>query len=281
MKRPLSTIDLHSHSTASDGTLGPAALVAAAAAAGVTVLALTDHDSTAGLDAAQAAAAAHGMRLVPGVEISVSWERHTLHVLGLGIDPQAPALQRGLARLQAQRETRAEQIAARLDKAGLPDALARARALAGAGQVTRTHFARALVAAGLSKNLKKAFQRHLSAGKPAYVKTAWADLGEALDWIRAAGGEAVLAHPARYDLGPATRSRLLEAFRQAGGTGMEVSCGSSEPAEVEQLAAEAQAHGLLGSLGSDFHDPAQHWLGLGRLHPLPATLPPVWSRWGL
>lgn len=281
MKRPLSPIDLHSHSSASDGTLSPAALVEAAHTAGVRVLALTDHDSTAGLEAAQQAADAAGVRLIPGVEISVSWERHTLHVLGLGIDPQAGALQQGLAQLQAQREVRAEQIGARLQKQGLPAALACARALAAGGQVTRTHFARALVQAGLCKDLKKAFQRYLAPGKPAYVKAAWTRLPEAVDWIRAAGGSAVLAHPARYELGTAARSRLLDVFRDAGGHGMEVSCGTSEPAEVQRLAAEALAHGLLGSAGSDFHDPGQHWLGLGRLYPLPAALTPVWAGWSL
>ncbi len=271
--------DLHTHSRASDGRLSPAELVEQARAAGVELLALTDHDTTDGLDEARQAADAAGIALINGVEISVSWEGKTLHIVGLNIDPRCPKLCAGLAGLQALREDRARRIAAKLASLGVNQPMERAAELAQGGQITRTHFARLLVSDGLVADLKLAFRRHLAAGKPAYVATQWAALDEAIGWIHAAGGLAVLAHPLRYRLSGAWRQRMLTAFKAAGGDALEVSAGASQQAQDLALCTrDALNHGLLASVGSDFHGPEQRWLKLGRLAPLSSQLTPVWTR---
>ncbi len=281
MTLPLSTVDLHAHSTASDGSLSPIAVVDAAADAGVTCFALSDHDTVAGLDAAARQARSRGIRLLPAVELSVTWQRKGLHLVGLDIDPASTPLRAGLDSQQQRRQQRAEAIAAKLERIGIADAFDKVGAMADGGQITRTHFARLLVAEGICKNLKQAFERYLGPGKGAYVGVEWAGLEEAVGWIRAAGGRAVLAHPLHYKLSAAWRERVMNAFKEAGGVAVEVSCGNSSAAEVQLSAIEAQRHGLMGSIGSDFHSPEQRWLGLGRLHPLPATVIPVWSAAGL
>jgi len=272
-------VDLHSHSDVSDGTLAPADLVDRAHANGVAVLALTDHDTVAGLRVAGEAAARVGVRLVPGVEISVTWMGRTLHVLGLDVRPDAPLLRGGLSTLQSVRRERAEEMGRRLEKAGIPDAYDGALRLAGAGQVTRTHFARFLVNAGYSADVNKAFQRYLSRGRPGYVRVKWADLDESIGWIRASGGIPVLAHPLSYGLTGAWLSRVLSAFTDAGGQALEVVCGARTQREAIALSAGyARRFGLLGSVGSDFHTPDTPWIDLGRLPPLPESLEPVWTR---
>lgn len=274
---PVGTIDLHCHSTASDGSLSPPQLVETAMAAGVRTLALTDHDCTDGLDEADKAARTQGLRLIPGVELSVRWHDRNLHLVGLGIDPQAPALRAGLRELQAIRETRAEGIAQKLERIGVRDALARTRALANGGQPTRTHFARLLVADGFARDMERAFDRYLAAGKGAYVGADWPDLERGVQWINAAGGRAVIAHPLRYRFGTQLRERLYQAFRAMGGAAIEVCCGTSSAEDVRRSASEAVAHGLRGSVGSDFHGPEQPWVRLGRVPALPAMVTPVWD----
>lgn len=274
-ERSGSTVDLHCHSTASDGTLTPTAVVDAAADAGVQILALTDHDSVAGLDEAARTAAARGIRLVPGVELSVSWQQRTLHVVGLGINPAAPALGAGLAVLQQRRADRAAAIAARMERLGVPDALTRAEALAGGGQITRTHFAQLFVAAGLSKDIPRAFHRYLARGRQAYASARWADLEDAIGWIHAAGGQAVLAHPMKYSKSRKTRQEMLAAFRAAGGDAMEICCGTSDAREIAAGVCDALAHDLAGSVGSDFHGAHQPWIRFGRLPALPDSVRPV------
>jgi predicted metal-dependent phosphoesterase TrpH len=272
---PLSPVDLHCHSTASDGSLPPAELVAAAAEAGVQVLALTDHDTVDGLDEAYAAAQHHALRLVPGTELSVRWAERSLHLVGLDIDPRAPALRAGLDELRTIRAARAEGIAVKLEKLGVRDALARTQALAGDAQPTRTHFARLLVSDGLCRDIERAFNRYLGAGKAAYVGAAWPQLDTAVAWIRSAGGRAVIAHPMRYRFGSQLRGRLYDAFREMGGSAIEVCCGTSSPEDIRRSAAEAVEHGLRGSVGSDFHGGEQPWVRLGRIATLPAGVTPV------
>lgn len=273
----LLNIDLHTHSTASDGRLTPAALATAAAEAGVECLALTDHDTVAGVAAAQAQAREHGMQFVPGVEVSVSWEKRTLHIVGLGVDPHHTQLVAALAQLQHTREQRARDMGERLEKAGLQDAYPRARGLAGEGQVTRGHFARLLVEDGLCGKFQQAFQRYLKPGKPGYVDVAWSSLEEAVATIQQAGGLAVLAHPMAYGMTGAWRRRTLTAFSEAGGDGVEVCCGNHNPSDTGVCTADALHYGLLGSVGSDFHGPHQRWLALGRPLRLPPGVPPVWQ----
>lgn len=271
--------DLHSHSTASDGTLAPPDLVARAAAKGVDVLALTDHDTTAGLDEAAAAAAAAGIRLVRGVEVSVTWGGRTVHILGLNVGRDCAALEQGLKGLRGYREERAREIARLLEQAGIPGAYEGARALAKGRILSRTHFAHYLVAQGRAESVRQVFKKFLVKGKPGHVAGRWAELGEAVSWIRAAGGQAVIAHPARYGFTAAKLTRLVEEFKAAGGTGMEVISGSHAPEESARMAVVARRNGLLASAGSDFHGPENPWYELGTLPPLPADLTPVWAQW--
>lgn len=276
---PHNPIDLHCHSHHSDGVLSPQALIAHAAEAGIRMLALTDHDTLTGLPAAEAAARQHGLQLIPGVEMSASWANKTLHIVGLAIDRQHPALQQHLQPVQAYREHRAEQIAERLARAGIADALARTQALAGHRQLTRSHFARMLVDSGHCKDQRQAFKRYLAAGKPAAVSSTWPDMQDCIACIHAAGGMAVLAHPLRYQLSASWRGRLLTAFKAAGGDALEVSAGASQsPQDVATCAAAAREHGLLASQGSDLHDPAQRWIRYAALQPLPSDLTPIWTR---
>lgn len=271
--------DLHCHSTASDGDLAPTAVVQRAAERGVTDLALTDHDSVAGIAEADAAAKALAMRLIPGIELSTTWQRHCIHVVGLNLDPTATDLLKGIEQLGMVRDERAREIGRRLGKLGFSAAYDTAVALTGAGMITRTHFARALVQLGHATDEKAAFERFLAQGKPAYVGTEWVELGVAIQWIRQAGGVAVLAHPLRYKLTATKLRALLQAFVDAGGEAVEVVCGNSNHNGIVQIADLAKRHGLMASAGSDFHSPEQYWIELGRLHELPADLTPVWRRW--
>lgn len=270
--------DLHSHSTASDGTLAPAALVRHAAAQGVDVLALTDHDVTAGLAEARCAAAEAGVTLLPGVEISVTWNHQLLHIVGLDIDPEHGVLQQGLQGQRNFRNWRAEEIGRRLEKKGVAGALAGARALAGGPSIGRTHFARYLVAQGEAKDMQGAFDRWLKRGKPAYVPGQWAALSEAVGWIRAAGGQAVIAHPMRYKLSATRFRQLLAEFKEAGGEALEVVSGSFPHGATPALANYSRQFGLLASAGSDYHGPGQS-SELGRMPPLPEGCVPVWRDW--
>lgn len=272
--------DLHSHSTASDGVLSPAALVARALVQGVDVLALTDHDDTAGLAEARAAAAATPLTVIGGVEISVTWERHTVHVVGLQVNPCAPSLDAGLAAIRQGRDTRAQAIAQSLAKANIAGAYEGALAFVTSERlVSRTHFARFLVERGHAKDMKTAFRRFLVPGKPGYVPHAWAPLADAIDWIHAAGGQAVLAHPGRYPLTATGMRRLLADFRDCGGDGIEILSSSHSAAQAAEYATYARVFGLAGSCGSDFHGPGESWIDLGALPPLPTGVTPVWTHW--
>ena len=269
------------HSTASDGELAPSALVAAAAEAGVRVLALTDHDSVEGLAPARVACDEYGLQLVNGVEISCRWESHDIHVVGLGIDPANDGLQQQLAAQMGRREVRAGKINERLRKLGFPDLLASARAGAPQGVPARPHFSRALMEAGCCKDEKDAFAKYLAQGKPAYVKTDWPEVAEGVAWILGAGGIPVLAHPHRYKL---TRTRLeclIRHFAEAGGRALEVACANQELTSMRQLAQFGEKYGLYGSRGSDYHGPSMRWVKLGRMPALPAGCRPVWSLLGV
>jgi hypothetical protein len=274
------TYDLHCHSTASDGLLAPAQVVERAAANGVAVLALTDHDELAGLAAAAEAARAAGIRFVPGVEISVTWDDLTIHVLGLGVDPEHATLAANLDHVRSGRARRAGRIAAELDSLGIAGSLAGAYAQAENPKlISRTHFARFLVQRGLAADVAAVFRRYLARGKPGYVPHQWAALADAVAWIRASGGRAVVAHPGRYRLSRAGLRRLLAEFKAAGGEGIEVVTGSHSPAQYGEFARCAREFEFLASRGSDFHGPEEGSADLGRLPPLPADLRPVWHDW--
>ena len=270
-------IDLHLHSRASDGILSSTELVSLAAARGVSLMALTDHDCMDGIAEAAAACAAKGMRFLPGVEISVSWDHKTLHIVGVGVAPQHAGLQAGLARLQDVRDARALEIGRRLEKHGVSGAHAGALALAGEARLTRTHFARFLHQAGHVKDEAQAYRRFLGRGKPGHVSAEWASLEECIGWIHAAGGQAILAHPLRYGFTRAWLVKALTAFKQAGGDAMEVVSGRSNPDDVAVSAHLAKRFELAGSVGTDFHAPSPY-LQPGVETPLPEGVAPVWER---
>ena len=271
---------MHNHSTCSDGLLSPTQLIELGARSGVDAIALTDHDTIDGLEEAATAARAAGVRFVPGVEISVSWGGTTLHIVGLAVDGDSPVLREGLRSLRDGRFGRAERIAAALEALGMPGALEGALALAGdEAKLSRSHFARHLVQAGHVRDGQAAFDKYLGQGKPAYVAHRWASLENAVTWIRAAGGIAVLAHPGRYDLKPMMRHEMLREFRAFGGEAIEVVTGSHRPEEYATWQRVALEHGFLASRGADYHGPGESACEPGRLPALHPSLEPVWSRW--
>ncbi|MGZ8198648.1 MAG: 3',5'-nucleoside bisphosphate phosphatase [Burkholderiales bacterium] len=271
--------DLHCHSTRSDGTMPPADLVARAAQRGVRALALTDHDEVSGLAEARLAAQACGLDLIDGVEISVTWRGHTVHVVGLLIDPGNPVLVEGLHTNRSGRNERAARMAAELDRVGISGALQGAQAyVTNPELVSRTHFARYLVQTGRVSTMQAAFDRYLGDGKPAYVPHEWTSLERALEWILAAGGLPVLAHPGRYKLTEEARESLLAEFKSLGGVGVEVVTGSHTPDEYGYWAKRAAQFGLLASTGSDFHGGHDVYRDLGELPVLPSGCVPIWSQ---
>lgn len=272
-------IDLHSHSTISDGTYTPTELVRYAASQGVGVMALTDHDDVGGLEEARAAATEQGICLINGVEISVTWTGRTIHIVGLRVDPHFAPLLAGLEAIRAGRLTRAEAMAAELDKVGIHGSLEGARAYAHERILSRTHFARFLVAHGHAKDVKTVFRKFLVKGKPGHVSHRWAEMAEAISWIRDSGGIAVLAHPGRYDIGKNTLHALFAAFKEAGGEGVEVVSGSHTPDQYRQFADFAKQYELLASVGSDYHGPTHNYFDMGMLPPLPEGCIPVWQDW--
>jgi 3',5'-nucleoside bisphosphate phosphatase len=269
-------IDLHTHSNCSDGSLSPAELLARAAAAGVQVLALTDHDTIAGLEEAERAAGERGVRLVPGVEISACWRAQSIHVLGLWIDPGSLGLQGSLSAQADLRRTRMAKICARLSKLKLPGDELLAAVQAHPGLPTRSHLAQALVAGGHVDSPDAAFRKFLSKGQAGHVAAEWPALGVVVGWIRAAGGVAALAHPLRYSISAGARRHLLDDFAAAGGTALEVVTGANGAQHADTLATLAVSRGFTGSVGSDFHHPHAVWNPLGRSLKLPDGVIPVW-----
>jgi len=276
----LDNFDLHNHSRFSDGLLSPSQLIDLAARNAADAVALTDHDTTDGLEEAGRAARAAGIVLVPGVEISVSWGGTTLHVVGLQVDPAHEELARGLKSVRDGRLDRAGRIAAELERLGFAGTLQGALDLAeNKEMISRSHFARYLARQGRVKDTQAAFDKYLAKGKPAYVAHRWASLDNAVAWIRGAGGVAVLAHPGRYGLKPMMRDEMLDDFSRAGGEGIEVVTGSHRPEEYAHWQRIALERGLLASRGADYHGPGESPHEPGRLEPLHAALTPVWSRW--
>jgi predicted metal-dependent phosphoesterase TrpH len=279
MPRPLN-YDLHCHSTASDGLLAPAELVGRAAANGVDILALTDHDEISGLAEARARAAELQLRFVDGVEVSISWGGITVHVVGLNIDPGNAQLQQGLQSIREGRKDRAKMMADDLARAGIPGSLEGAYTYVdNPNLIGRTHFARFLVEKRYVRDVKSAFQHYLVQGKPGYVPHQWATLSDGLSYIRAGGGLAVLAHPGRYKLTRAEMRKFLAEFKDGGGAGIEVVTSSHSTEQYLEYAILAKEFGLLASRGSDFHGPGESRVDLGKLPDLSPDLKPVWHDW--
>ena len=270
--------DLHCHSVVSDGTLTPEALAARAKANGVELWALTDHDEIGGQHRARAAAHDQGLAWLSGVEISVTFAGHTVHIVGLGFDADDAALREGLARTRGGRGERAREMAEGLARVGIRGAYEGALKYVGNPElISRTHFARYLVETGVCKDTYEVFRKYLTEGKPGFVPHRWATLGDAVGWITRAGGLAVIAHPARYSFTPTEEYALFSEFKAHGGCGVEVVTGSHSSAEVVTYARMAQEFGLAASRGSDFHSPDESHTDLGALPPLPGELTPVWD----
>lgn len=273
-------VDLHCHSTASDGALDPPALCRRAAERGVELLAITDHDTVAGVRAARAqlqSAPLAGFRLLAGVEYSAVWNHLGIHVVGLGIDIDHPATRSACAFYGDARRQRAQLIGERLAKLRMPGATEGALALAGDAQVGRPHFARFLVAQGYVRSEDEAFDRFLGSGRPGDVKSLWPPLAEVVGWINAAGGAAVLAHPGKYRQTGARLRKLAADFAACGGAAIEAVVGRQLADESRFVAELCRNNGLAASVGSDFHAPSP-WCELGDIHPLPAGCAPVWER---
>lgn len=271
-------VDLHSHSTCSDGLLTPAELVERAVLRGVDMLALTDHDEIAGLAEARSSALQWGLRLIDGVEISVQWAHATLHIVGLNIDVAHTPLVEGLAAIRAGREQRARRMADSLAEAGITGSLEGARRYAKNPElVSRSHFARYLVETGHARDTNAVFRAYLTPGKPGYVPHQWASLADAVAWIKDGGGLAVLAHPGRYPLNQQQCENLLGEFVTLGGAAIEVVTGSHAPDEYVTWARYAKRFGLRASAGSDFHGPGEGYRDIGNVPVLPAGCDPVWS----
>lgn len=278
----MSRYDLHTHSTASDGTLHPEALVRAAYDAGVQCLALTDHDTLEGLSAARRVSEGlEGMIFIDGVELTCLWQQRVIHLIGLGIDPHYPGFQGYMAHLSELRDARAEQIARKLIKRGLPDLLHDARTIAGQGQIGRPHFAQALVDRKLVSSAQQAFDTWLGRGKTGDVKATWPSLEDAVALVKQAGGYAIIAHPTKYNLTFTRLRALLDDLLSAGGDGLEVSFPGVTPNHLRDLQMLARRKAVWVSAGSDFHSPEQRWTALGRFpefddsrHLLGRLLPP-------
>ncbi len=272
-------IDLHCHSNISDGLLSPAEVVRLAHANGCTLLALTDHDHTGGLAEARAEAQKCGIRLINGVEISVTWRKRTVHIVGLDFDDGNEDLQKLLAEVRKGRLKRLEAIAAKLEKRGIHGAYEGALALAANPEmVSRTHVAEFLINAGHVRNKQQAFTKYLGDGKPASVQHEWAGLAEAVAAVNGAGGLAVIAHPMRYGFSATAKRNLFEEFKAAGGAAIEVHSGNSDKNDRLNYALLAERYGLLASAGSDFHRQGDYSGGiLGACPELPGNCKPVWD----
>lgn len=275
-------IDLHSHTTCSDGLLTPEQLVTRAVEQQVDVLAITDHDSIAGLAQARQhiVTAELPLQLINGVEISTSWYEFEIHVVGLNINPDCPQLQERLASQQQRRLERATEMARRLTKHQVPDCLPAVLELANGAALTRTHFARHLVNIGKASSINQVFKHYLARGKAGYVPNNWVDLAEAVQWISEAGGVAVLAHPLKYNLNGKWLTKLVREFALAGGHAVEVASPQQTPVQKREVWRLCQLFELKASAGSDFHQPTA-WNELGRGLYFTEDIVPIWRDWQL
>ncbi|XOV78587.1 MAG: PHP domain-containing protein [Aestuariibacter sp.] len=275
-------IDLHSHTHFSDGLLSPTELIQRAHNMQLDVLAVTDHDTVAGITEAldYQRQQKRPLTIVPGIELSTAWHGFDIHILGLNIDIANQVFQERLTQQENARRLRAEEIDRKLQKAGCENVLTHAKKLAGKGQVTRAHFARAMVQKGDVSDFDSAFKKYLGKGKRAHVVPQWISIETAVSWIHDSGGKAVLAHPSHYKLSAKWLRRLLVYFKSVGGDGMEVSHPHLSPDMRRQLASYAKEYQLLASSGSDFHGPGR-WTELGRHTQFDDSLLPIWQDWGI
>ena len=272
-------IDLHNHSYYSDGVLSPTEVVHLAKEQGCDMFALTDHDTVDGLAEAELEANKIGLKFVPGVEVSAMWSNMTIHILGLGIDADNKVLQTGLKQHQDFRQLRAEKMARGLGGAGVFGAMEKTQAIARKGMITRTHFAQMLIQEGVCKDMRSVFKRFLTGKKPGGVGSKWAQFDEVIEWIHAAGGKAVLAHPLRYRMTNTKVKRMMSDLAANGCDGVEVVTGSSNADEITLISQWARELDLLASSGSDYHGWPNQRIHIGHLQAMPNVNKTVWRDW--
>ncbi len=274
---PFSKPDLHSHTLFSDGTDTPTELVNKAVVAGISSLAITDHDTVEGIPEAQTAAQDTSLNLIPGIECSVQFDQRPFHIVGLNIDIHNSELNMLINQLNQTREERAINIDKELAKSGIENTYEETRQLAGESQITRSHFAQVLIKRGLAKDTKSVFKKFLVKNKPGYVKAQWPEMQETIQILRNAGGTVVMAHPMRYKINKQQLNDLLNSFKNYGGEAMEVITASHDHAEIRKAANIAKKVGLLASIGSDYHGELHPWIKLGHLATLRNDISPVWE----
>jgi predicted metal-dependent phosphoesterase TrpH len=270
--------DLHTHSYCSDGQLSPTELVELAKRNNVKVMALTDHDTLSGINEAKSAAGAD-LEIITGIELSSVWQGRNIHIVGLNIDLDSESLQSAVAYQSQVRNERALKIAERLEKKGVKGALDGAKHYAKGASIGRPHFAEYMVDAGYVNSFSQAFNHYLGAGKPGDVKHCWPEIATVIEWIETAGGVAVLAHPARYNLTRTKLYALVEDFVNAGGKAIEVVSGQQDVSVTSQLIRITEKFSLSASCGSDFHSLANGWQSPGKMSPFPQSCIPVWETW--
>lgn len=272
-------IDLHCHSNFSDGSLSPLNLLEKALELNIQILALTDHDTTAGLSALHEAARNHPIKIINGIEFSTRWKKYDIHILGLNINPESEALQALIAKQNESRINRALQIGELMALTGVNDAYDKACQVAGHKRVGRPHFAQVYINEGLTRDLQTAFKRFLARGKPAFVPTPWISIPEAVAGIKEAGGQAVIAHPLKYSLTRTKLHELISEFKEAGGDGLEVVSGEITVTQIQEMAGLCLRFELLASTGSDYHGEGISRVLLGRQRQLPLNCNPIWQQW--
>jgi len=269
-------VDLHNHSYYSDGVFSPSEVVRLADEADCDLFALTDHDTTDGLDEARQTADKLSVDLVSGVEISAFWRNMTIHIIGLDIDIDNDILQAGLAHNQQLRKERAEKIALGLWRAGIKDALEKTQALSKTDMLTRTHFAQMLIREGYCKDMKSVFRRYLTGKKPGGIRVEWKNIDEVVGWIHAAGGQAVLAHPFRYRMTNTKIKNMFLNFKEVLGDGIEVVTATSTDEEITLSNQWTKEYKLLSSCGSDYHGWPNQRIQIGCLKDLPNLDNAIW-----
>lgn len=272
-------IDLHCHTSVSDGSLSPQALIDLALQRDITTLAITDHDTTLGYEQIRTYAEEKGLNLIAASEISCQWRGHTIHIVGLNLDVDNAELQAGLKLNRVKRWLRAFEMDAKFQKRNIHGVLETILPTIQEGMIGRNHFAQTLIAKGLVKDQQQAFDRFLKKGRPMYADVAWPELSEVVEWITHAGGLAVIAHPHIYKMTANKLNQMIEDFKAAGGEAIEVVNQPRVCSEQIGMADRAERYGLYASQGSDFHRPEQTWRGLGWLAPMPEKCRPVWEAW--
>lgn len=274
-------IDLHCHSNFSDGSLTPLELLEKAISSGITMLALTDHDTVEGVKVLQAEKKQHPITIINGIELSTRWKKYDIHILGLNIDTDNEALGELIESQNNNRLARSLEMSKRIELLGIDNAYEKACKIAGHTRVGRPHFARVFMDEGKVTDMQSAFKRFLGRGKPAYVPTPWISIAEAVEGINKAGGQALVAHPLKYGLTRTKLQELVVEFKLAGGAGLEVVSGEITTTQAQEVAGLCLRFNLLASTGSDYHGDSISRISLGRQRQLPLNCTPVWHQWNI